>query len=496
MKHKRLIYNTVFSFINQFVVLVCTFILPRQILLYYGSDVNGLISSISQFLGFIALMEMGVGAVVQSALYKPLVENDTVQIGSIFKSSQRFFNKLGLALTAYVILLCLLYPYFSHSVFSHAFIVPLILAISINFFSQYYFGLTRQLLLGADQRGYINAVLNSVAIILNIGVGIFLIHQHFSIQLVQFCMALLLLIRPIGLWWFVNKHYTINKHIQLIGEPIKQKWNGLAQHISSFLLSHTDVVLLTFFSTLTNISIYSVYYMVVAGIRRFITTLMAGVFSWFGQLYAAKDPSLEHKFDFYEWLLHTISTGIFTIAGLLIVPFVMLYTRGVHDANYVQPVFGAILLAAYAMYTIRLPYLTMILAAGHYKETQHISFMEAGLNVLISIVGVKLWGLCGVALGTFISMAFCTVYFAYYLRDNILNRPVYHFLKHTVVDILMIACIVFTTKQLIQEVSSYAEWIQMALKITGVGLIEILILNLFFYRPHILWICRKIYVGK
>ena len=491
MKHKRLFYNTIFSFINQLIALICTFILPRQILLYYGSDVNGLVSSISQFLGFIALMDMGVGAVVQSSLYKPLVENDAVQISKIIKSAQRFYNKLGAMLALYVVSLCFFYPHFTHSAFSFSFVAPLIIAISINLFAQYYWGLALQLLLSADQRAYIHLILNCVSLILNTAIGVLLIHRHCSIQTVKFAMALVLLIRPLGMWLFVHKHYKIDRNIKINEEPIKQKWNGLAQHVAAFLLSHTDVVLLTFFSTLSNVSIYSVYYMVVAGIRRFITTLMTGVSSWFGQMYAAKDPSLEHKFAFYEWLLHTLGTSMFTITGLLIVPFVMLYTRGIHDANYIQPVFGAILLAAYAMYTIRLPYLTMVLAAGHYKQTQHISFIEAGLNVLISVVGVKLWGLCGVAMGTLISMAFCTCYFAYYLQGAILCRPVKYFVKHLVVDVLTVVCIVFTAQGLVHGISSYMDWIGRACKITSIGLAETLILNIFFYKSHVMWIGKK-----
>jgi O-antigen/teichoic acid export membrane protein len=150
------------------------------------------------------------------------------------------------------------------------------------------------------------------------------------------------------------------------------------------------------------------------------------------------------------------------------------------------------------MYTIRLPYLTMILAAGHYKQTQHISFTEAGLNVLISIIVVQLWGLCGVALGTFVSMAFCTVGFACYLRKAILNRPIKYFIKHILVDGLTVLCIVFTTHWGVREVVSYVDWVYMACKIASIGLAEILILNMFFYKHHIAWISNRImsYIRK
>ena len=71
MRKKKLIYNTISSLIFQVTTIVCGFILPRLILNAFGSNVNGLVNSITQFLGIISFLELGVGAVVQSALYKP-----------------------------------------------------------------------------------------------------------------------------------------------------------------------------------------------------------------------------------------------------------------------------------------------------------------------------------------------------------------------------------------------------------------------------------------
>ena len=67
-RSKKMILNIVFGGLYQVVTVLCNFILPRYFLTYYGSEVNGLVSSINQFLIFITLCECGVGAVVQSAL--------------------------------------------------------------------------------------------------------------------------------------------------------------------------------------------------------------------------------------------------------------------------------------------------------------------------------------------------------------------------------------------------------------------------------------------
>lgn len=69
MRKKLLAKNTTASLISQITALVCGFILPRLFLQYFGSEVNGLVNSITQFLSVISFLELGVGAVVQSSLY-------------------------------------------------------------------------------------------------------------------------------------------------------------------------------------------------------------------------------------------------------------------------------------------------------------------------------------------------------------------------------------------------------------------------------------------
>ena len=102
--------NSFASLTYQIVVLICGFILPRLIIGYYGSAVNGLISSITQFLGIIALCELGMGAIVPASLYKPLVKKDNDSISKVVASSERFYRKIAIIMLAYVVGLAVFYP--------------------------------------------------------------------------------------------------------------------------------------------------------------------------------------------------------------------------------------------------------------------------------------------------------------------------------------------------------------------------------------------------
>ena len=484
---RKLSYNTIMGIVNQVVVLACNFILPRQILLSYGSETNGLITSITQFLGFITLMEMGVGAVVQAALYKPLAEHDDAQLSRIIRSARSFFFKIGLVLTGYIVFLCFFYKQISHTEFSNKYIVPLILAISITNLCEYFLAVTNQILLNADQRAYVHLILNSCAVVLKTAVGVALMRSGVSVQTFEFIAALFLAIKPLGMLLYVRKNYQINENIEIEEEPIKQKWNGIAQHIASFILGHTDVLVLTLFSTLSFVSVYNIYYMIVAGVRQFINVAMTGVMALFGNLYAQRSEKLEAYYGFYEWVMHLGVSAVFTVTALLICPFVSVYTKGVNDINYIYPLFGLLMTSAFGIYCIRLPYNTMVLAAGHFKETQASAIIEAVINIVLSVILVKRYGIYGVAIGTLAAMLYRTIYLAWYLRGAILNRPFIVFVRHIVIDLIVVGFSYAICRNQVHLVDNYVEWIGMAIRNAIVVFSIAICVNCVLYKKEFLF---------
>ena len=258
-----------------------------------------------------------------------------------------------------------------------------------------FFGMTYRQLLDADQISFVRIIPQIVQIIINLIVCVLLIQSKVSIQVVKMITSILYSIQPVVIYIYCKKKYPrVDNKIHLDDEPIKQKWNGIAQHIASVVLKDTDVVVLTLCSTLENVSIYAVYNLVINGIEIIIESVINNFTAYFGELFAkSRTLELKNKFCEFESVYHVILTIIFFCIGRLIVPFVSVYTYGINDANYIVPVFALILTIAQWLYCARLPYHIMIKAAGHYRETQNSAFIEAGLNVLISITTVYVWGL-------------------------------------------------------------------------------------------------------
>lgn len=483
-RKKKLLLNTGTGILKQIVAVVCGFILPRYMLVYYGSSVNGLISSITHFLSFISLLDMGVGAVVQANLYKPLADKNNDQISRIVKSSERFFRRLAYIFIGYIIVLCFILP--SRVEFGTWYTVSLLLIISVSTLAQYLFGMTYQLLLNADQKSYIQLLMQIGMILLNTIFSIVLMRLGASIHLVKAMTTVVFVLRPLGQMLYVHKHYKIDRKIEVIGEPIKQKWNGFSQHFAAVVCQNIDVAVLTIFSTLQNVSIYSVYFNVTNGVEQIIMTAATGLESLFGNMIAKDEKEqLLKTFSAVEWITHAGVTAVFTIAAITIVPFISVYTRGITDANYIAPVFGMLLVTAYGAQCLRVPYFRIIKAAGHFKETQNGAYISAALNIVITIALVFKFGLTGAASGTLVAMLYHTCYFVWYLQKNILARPAKYFIGYLITDTIIAISSHLLTRGFVTYSESYFAWILLAIKVSAVVLIVSAIVNTIVYRSQI-----------
>ena len=492
MRNKRLAWNTLSGLILQGTTLICGFILPRAILNRFGSEVNGLSNSIAQFLQMIAFLELGVGSVIQSALYKPLAERNEDRISEVIASGSKFYRKLGGMLVAYVAGLIIFFPLFVDRKYGFVYDATLILAMSISHFTRYYFGLVDSLLLKADQKAYIINAINTVTLIMNTACCYCLLQLGGSIQMVKFTTAGIFLMRPLLVRCYIRRNYRIDRKRKYEKDPITQKWNGIAQHVAAIVLDGTDVVVLSVFSDMYAVSVYSVYLIVVSGIKSLILSCYHGISPLFGELWAkGKKAELNRYFEFAEWFIHTVVLFAWCCTYKLIVPFVLVYTKNLTDVNYNVPVFAALICIAYALYCLRLPFNSMILAAGHYKNTQSIYIVGAVMNLVLSILAVRRWGLIGVAVGTIAAMLYQVIHMGYYVLKHLKVHSVKRTAKQYLFDIAAIILIMFATSFISATEASWIGWIILAVKHASVIAVCIAVMNFLFYRKESMQIVKK-----
>lgn len=486
-RKRKMIYNSIFSVLGRIILILTGLILPRLYLVNYGSNTYGLVTSITQFLNIVTLMELGIGAVVQSSLYKPLADNNMIEVSKIYKSSTRFFLNISIVFIIYLSGLVFIYPLILTE-YSFIYVSTLIILIASGIISQYFLGMTNKLLLIADQKTYIVQLVDTLFLILNFIVIVPLITKGFSIHFVKLIGAITYIGRPLVLIFYVKHKYQLLQDISYNNEPIKQKWNGIVQHIAYYIVNSTDIIVLTIFSRnpLISVSIYSIYYMVTNGLKLLFETVVSGsMVSYFGNKLSNNEPNLGEKFKDFEWVLHSLVTLIFTTCGVLIVEFVLIYTDGVVDTDYFQPVFGVFITLAMAVFCLRLPYNAIIRAAGHYKETQLSALIELAINLSVSVILVQYYDILGVSIGTFLAMSYRTIYFANHISKIVPKYSMKIFTKNILIDLCTAILVPALCSIILPTTSDFMGWLFKAISVIFITGFSILVMNAIFNRKSL-----------
>lgn len=435
--------NILTSFVSQIVVLISGIIIPRLMIDTFGSEAYGATSSITQFLAYITLLEGGIGGVARAVLYKPLAQNDMQVISSIMKEIKRFFRVIVYIFVAYVFIVAVGFKSISHiECMDWISTFILVLAISISTFGQYFIGVSYSILLQAAQKTYITNMVSIGATVLNAILTIVLINFGCSLIVVKLISSLIFFMRPVVLWLYVSKMYSLSKPPKNSKEKyLSQKWTGLGQHIAFFLHSNTDIAILTIFADLSSVAVYAVYNMIISNIQNFAISFSSGMEAVFGDMLARNEKTeLHNTFRTYETILSVVSIVLFSVSAVLIIPFIKIYTAGITDADYVKPLFALVMVLTTLSYCLRLPYHSMVIAAGYFKQTSLAAYGEAIINIVLSIILVFKLGLVGVAIATFIATWFRFIYYVIYLSKNIFYRKIKLFIKRFAINILALIC--------------------------------------------------------
>lgn len=492
LKNNITYLNALSSLLLQIITIISGFIIPRLILQNFGSEINGLISSFNQFFGYISLVEGGLTSVVMAKLYKPLLQRNHDEISSIVNTTKKFYNHLSLIFIIYTIILAFLYPIIFQTNFDYEFIVALGIILGIGLFIQYNFSLSLRIILEADKKVYIVAWTQITILTINTILFVILVNIFPNILVLKLISGLIYILQPVIYNIAVKKYFTIKKNVPSNKELLENRWDGFSISLAAFIHNNTDVIVLTFFTNLSTVSVYSVYALVTKGLRQLIGSISKGIEPTIGNVYAKNDSKeLNEKFGLYEFSVYFITFLLFVIGGLLIIPFVKLYTSDINDTNYIVPVFGLLIVISEAIYCLQEPYTKMTYIADKFKDIRIAAYIEAAINIILSVLLVNRYGLIGIAFGTLIAMLFRLLFQVWYLKNNVLNRNLMEFFKKifgfglgTIISIGLCSFIKMTKISVII-------WIQTAVIYSIICLSVFIIISYIFYKEEFYYFITK-----
>lgn len=490
MRTKESFKNLIACLLLEGVLAISGFIVPRFFVELYGSTVNGLVSSISQFISYMTLVEAGIGAAGTVALYGPLANKNYSKINEVVSAAKAFYFRSGWIFVALVAALISVYPFIvKNEIADASFVRMMIFILSVNGIVDYFFLGKYRVLLMADQKGYVIYIAQIIGTVFMTVVSVWLIECKCSAIIVKGVAALVYLLRSVAVAIYVKKAYP---YISFKEKPdmslFSQRWSALVHQIVTLIVNNTAVVLMTIMlpkNALVEISVYSVYNLVGYAMFNLLNSISNGVRASFGQVIANNETDvLKKSFSTFEYLFQMITFFAFTCMGILLFSFVDLYSSSFTDgATYTRWSLVILFTAVGLIQSIRLPSLTVLIAAGHYHETQTRAIAEAAINLVVSIMLIRPLGVVGVLIGALSSYLYRTTDVLFYSNKHFVPGTIKNtFLRIIRNGITMLILIFLGLNFLPTTIDNWLVWLLCAVTVAFVSGCVFLIINFVFEK--------------
>ena len=482
MRIKKAFRNLIFNILQQFVNILVNFLMPPIIVSSYGSTINGLVSTIRQIMQYIQLTGAGIAQASTIAMYKPLAEKNEKELSGIYNATRNMFSKAGNIFSIITLIVAIIYPFFVKEQINYLTVFFLIIVIGISGASEFYFCGKYNALLNANQENYFVAIAQTFGSITNLIFLIFLTKLKQNIIIVQLGMSCTYILRIILLTFYVRKKYPyIDLNEKPAYEKINQRNDAIVHQIASLIVNGSSTLIVSLILGLKEASIFSVYLIVFQGINTVCFIVSNAIYASFGEVIAKNEHEvLKKAFNIYEFIYFIIISIIFSCTFLLIMPFISLYTVNMTDANYNQPILALLFIIVGLANNIRIPALTIVTGAGHFKETKWRAVLEMLLNIFGQFSFGLLFGLNGVLLGCILSFSYRTLDFIIYSHKHILKTNAKDSFIRILLNFISAFVVVFFVSNLNIEINNFFEWIEAGFIYFCLISIFIVLINLIF----------------
>ena len=447
MNNSKLKKNIIAGFLGQLIITILGIIVPRIMLTSYGSDVNGLLCTVTQIFTYMALLEAGIGQAARNALYKPIIEGKKEDISYVMSMAQTYYRKITCFYGLGVILLSI--------------VMPMVLKSDVNnstiFFVVFFEGLAGVLsflgvetpvtMLIADGRGYVNTIIDVMTRIFIYIFKIVLALLGCSIVYLQLGCLFITIVKVFVYQWYFKKHYS---WIDFKKAPSKARLNDrnsyIITEIAWTIFSSTDMIVLSIFVSTKLSSVYAIYNLIFSNLNILLNAIYNNVNYVLGQTYHENLKKYEKVHDAFMSIFLGTMTILMSVAYLLCIPFVQLYTRGITDINYIYDVLPLLFCLIQILSWSRYVGGNLTGVAGYAKETSRISLIEAMLNIMLSIILVNQFGIVGVLVATVVALPLKIIWCIYISDKKVMCRSYKKTFSILGINYLFFTAVVFVRK--------------------------------------------------
>lgn len=455
---KRGGYNLIFGFLGQFVTIAFGVLLPRLVLVEYGSEVNGLLNSVTQIFAYFSLLEAGIGGVTLQSLYKTVGKQNKDETNAILSATNKYYKRTGFLYIIGIIVLAILYPIVTDTTISWWIIVAVISCNGVGPVVNYFVRAKYAIFLQAEGKIYVLTNIETITHILISVAKIVLLTNGTNVVVVQFSAMVFNLIQTVIILLYIKRRYKwIDLTVKPNNDALKQSRNAMIHQVGALVFNNIDVLLLTIFVGLLQVSVYSIYALLFGMVKTAISTINNSLKFAFGQEFNNNIVTFKKVNKVYENYFMAMVFALFTVAEFFIIPFLKLYMSGITDVDYFMPNLPILFALSAILAEVRAPCAQIISFAKHYKETQWRCVIETTINLCVSIGLVIPFGIYGVLFGTIVALLYRTTDMIIYVNKRILKQSFWPTIYKILIYFMVFAFIQFLNPYIALDLTSYGK---------------------------------------
>ncbi len=498
---KKFLYNSVTTAFLQVVNMLAGFIVPQIMLRYYGSEINGLVTSVTQFIAYFNLVEAGLANAAVYSLYQPLAEKNNGRISAICSAAKGFYTQSGYIFTSLVLGMALIYPAFIRTdAMRYWDVALLVVVLGANGVLEFFTLAKYRVLLTADQKTYVISLASTVQIVVNTAIIALLAAAGLGIVTVRTVAILAILLRSAILMVYTRRQYPqVDYRAAPDKSALSKRWDALYLQILGAVQTGAPVVLATLIlGDMKLVSVYTVFYMIIGGINSILGVFTSGLSAAFGDILVRREQgSLERAYDQFEFAYYSLIAVAYSVCLVMIMPFIRIYTAGITDTVYDLPLLGLLFVVNGLLYNAKTPQGMLVISAGLYRETRVQTTIQGLIVVVGGAVLAPFWGLYGIMLASCLSNLYRDIDLLFFIPKNVTHLPV----KNSLVRLVRVAVCFGLMWALFSRVTiapaGYGGWLVWAV-LVGCAALAVAGLSAILFDRKALWgllqRCKRLFV--
>ncbi|ADO82183.1 polysaccharide biosynthesis protein [Ilyobacter polytropus DSM 2926] len=390
-------------YINLFFTLVIgvfQFVINKYFVKYLGMETLGLMRFFNQMVAYLNLADLGIASASAYALYGPLAEKDTTQISIVMNTLKSFYKKISLIILILGAASFFLIPHLlensNFGFWTYIYWSIYIINLALNYrFAKY------SILFTADQNySYVRRVQGSCKLLVKVAQLLILIYFK-SFFWFLFVITLENILSGIFYVRKYKRNYVYIKKVNLIEKQIFKDMKNLFWHkIGSVVVFNTDFIVLTKFTSLNTVAVYSTYLIVYTMVVTVTGVISPAISPGIGKYIAeSTNDKIYIKWEKVYQGYVLVSSVIVSCCYILFQPFIRLWMG---DEFLLPGLTLSLILINLFIQMTRQPIEIFKNNSGFYDDI-YVPILESFINLFLSLILVQKLGLNGVIIGTLIS---------------------------------------------------------------------------------------------